>query len=392
MSTTSTHYDVAVVGGGIMGMSAAYSLLKRGIKRVEVLERHTVAHDRAASTDWSKAIRYEYADNLQYSQMVGRSIELWRELEAQSGEGLYVNCGVACWGRGDIDLAHARRSFITVSKMGIPIREVSPEELCRIYPQFAQADISYATVNPEGGFLRAADCVRAAAKLILSLGGRIRENSTVEGMEVGDGGVMLRLENGSTVHAGRAVLTPGAWGSTLFPQLGYQPQLTANRLQVVYMEGLGQEFAPGPFPVYLNLDHDFYGFPLDANGLLKTSLHLSGPVIDPTEVQTPDPAFEETILDFLRTYIPKAALGTLKMSRMCMYAMTPNEDFILDRFPNTSNVVLGAGFSGHGFKFGPLIGELLADLLLGNEPEFPLDRFSIAANGLSHLDTDHAML
>jgi monomeric sarcosine oxidase len=375
-----------------MGMSTAYSLLKRGMRRVVVLERHTVAHDRAASTDWSKAIRYEYADNLLYSRMVGRSISLWRDLETQTGQDLYANCGVACWGRGDIDLVHARRSFLTVSEMGIPIREVSPDELCRIYPQFAKADISYATVNTEGGFLRATDCVLATAKMVRSLGGTIRESSVVTGMEVGDGGVTLQQEDGSTIHAGRAVLTPGAWGSTLFPQLGLPLQLTANRIQVVYMEGLGQEFAPGPFPVYLNLDHDFYGFPLDAQGLLKTSLHLSGPVIDPTEVQIPDPAFEETILNFLRTYIPRAALGTLRMSRMCMYSMTPNEDFILDRFPGASNVVLGAGFSGHGFKFGPLIGELVADLLLNNEPEFPLDRFSIKANSLAHLDTDHATL
>ncbi|MGA7731428.1 MAG: N-methyl-L-tryptophan oxidase [Chloroflexia bacterium] len=374
---TSTQVDVAVVGGGIMGMSAAYALLARGVKRVLILERHAVGHDRAASTDWSKAIRYEYADDELYARMVGRSIELWRALEARTGAGLYVNCGVTCWGRGDLDLIHARRSYLTVSKMGIPIREVSPDELCRLYPQFARADISYATVNPEGGFLRSGDCVRATERLLRSLGGEIREASEVVGMHAGDGGVTLHLAGGDTVKAGRAVLTPGAWGAKLFPRLGLPLKLTANRQQVVYMEGLGQEFAPGPFPVYLNLDHDFYGFPLDANGLLKTSLHMPGPVIDPEEVQTPDPRFEAIILDFLRTYIPRAALGRLRMSRMCMYAMTPDEDFILDRFPGTSNVVLGAGFSGHGFKFGPLIGELLADLLLGNKPEFPMARFGL---------------
>ena len=374
---TSTQVDVAVVGGGIMGMSAAYALLARGVKRVVVLERHQVGHDRAASTDWSKAIRYEYADDELYARMVGRSIELWRALEVQTGAGLYVNCGVACWGRGELDLSHARRSYLTVSKMGIPIREVSPDELCRLYPQFARADISYATVNPEGGFLRSVDCVRATERLLRSLGGEIREEAEVTSIDAGDRGVTIHLAGGDIVKAERAVLTPGAWGAKLFPRLGLPLQLTANRQQVVYMEGLGHEFAPGPFPVYLNLDHDFYGFPLDANGLLKTSLHMPGPVIDPDEVQTPDLRFEAIILDFLRTHIPRAALGRLRMSRMCMYAMTPDEDFILDRFPGTSNVVLGAGFSGHGFKFGPLIGELLADLLLGNEPEFPLARFGL---------------
>jgi glycine/D-amino acid oxidase-like deaminating enzyme len=312
--------------------------------------------------------------------MVGRALDLWRDLEARAGAHLYVNCGVSCWGRGEIDLAHARKSFLTVSRLGIPIREVSPEELCRIYPQFALADISYATVNPKGGFLRSADCVRATERLVRALGGEVREGSQVVGLDAGDGGVSVRLSDGETIEAGRAVLTPGAWGAKLFPQMGLTLRLTSNRQQVIYIEGLGQEFAPGPFPVYLNLDHDFYGFPLDANGLLKVSLHTPGPLIDPDEVQVPDPQFEAIILDFLRTYIPGAALGRLRMSRMCMYAMTPSEDFILDRLPGTSNVVLGAGFSGHGFKFGPLIGELLADLLLGNEPEFALGRFGIDVN------------
>ncbi len=373
-------YEAIIVGGGIMGMSTAYSLLKRGVKRLALLERHVVAHDRAASTDWTKAIRYEYAGDEQYSRMVGRAITLWRDLEARTSSDLYVNCGVTCWGRGELNLSHARHSYLTVSKIGIPIREVSPDELCRIYPQFARADISYATVNPEGGFLRSAECVRATGQIVRALGGEVREESPVVAVDMGDGGITIHLAGGEAISSERAVLTPGAWGAKLLPQLGLNLQLTANRQQVVYIEGLGQEFAPGPFPVYLNLDHDFYGFPLDANGLLKTSLHIPGPVIDPEQVQTPDPQFEEIILDFLRTYSPRAAQGRLRMSRMCMYSMTPTEDFILGRFPGTNNVVLGAGFSGHGFKFGPLIGELLADLLLGNEPEFPMARFGIDAN------------
>ena len=107
-------FDVAVVGGGIVGVSAAYGLLRRGVKRVVVLERERIGHDRAASTDDTKAIRYEYADEEIYSRMVGRSIEMWRELQAATGVDLYVNCGVACWGRrGD---THARLSYHTLSK------------------------------------------------------------------------------------------------------------------------------------------------------------------------------------------------------------------------------------------------------------------------------------
>ena len=219
-------YEVAIAGGGVMGLSAAYALLKRGVRDVVVLEKHQVGHDRAASTDTTKAIRYEYGDSELYARMVGRSIELWRALESETGSDLYVNCGVVCWGRGDAP--YPRASYLTLSRLGIPIREVSPEELCSEYPQFDPADISYATIDSEGGFLRASNCVAALARRVRELGGHIREGSAVTGLNAGDAGVMLELESGERVHAGRVVLAAGAWSSTLLPRLGLSLPLTAN--------------------------------------------------------------------------------------------------------------------------------------------------------------------
>jgi monomeric sarcosine oxidase len=368
-------YEVAIAGAGVMGLATAYALLKRGVGRVVVLEKHRVGHDRAASTDDTKAIRYEYGDNELYARMVGRSIEMWRGLEAEAGADLYVNSGVVCWGRGDAP--YTRASYKTLSRLGIPIREVSTEELCREYPQFDPADISYAAIDPEGGFLRASECVAALARRVRELGGAIREGAGVVGLAAHGDGVTLQLTDDEQVQAGRVVLAAGAWSSTLLPRLGLALPLTANKQQVVYFSGLGPEFAPGRFPVFLNLDHDFYGFPLDRNGLLKASLHAPGPVIDPDVPQPPDAEFEAAIIALLARYIPRAARGKLQLSRVCMYAMTPDEDFCLDCLPGHPNVVFGAGFSGHGFKFGILIGELLAALSLGEEPEFPLSAFSL---------------
>lgn len=369
-------YDVVVVGGGVMGMATAYSLLKRGVRKVAVLERHTVGHDRAASTDKTKAIRYEYANSEQYSLMVGRAIELWRDLEAQTRGDLYVNCGVACWGRGEAP--YTRSSFRTLSRLGLPIREVSPEELCTIYPQFSLADISYATVNPEGGFLRASRCVSAFAKMVRAGGGDIYEGYHVTGLSQLGQTVTIRVEGGESIVASRVVLATGAWAASLLPTLGLTLPLTANKQQVMYMSGLSESFAPGPFPVFLNLDHDFYGFPLDENGLLKVSIHFPGPLIDPNVPHAPDKAADDLLLSLVETYIPQAAKGKIELSRVCMYAMTPDEDFILDRLPGYDNVTVAAGFSGHGFKFGPVIGELMAALALGEEPEFSLDPFVLS--------------
>jgi glycine/D-amino acid oxidase-like deaminating enzyme len=176
-------------------------------------------------------------------------------------------------------------------------------------------------------------------------------------------------------------LAAGAWGASLLPQLGLTVPLTANKQQVVYLEGLGDGYGPGTFPVFLNLDHDFYGFPLDAEGLLKASVHAPGPVIDPNAALPPDPPVTHEILSLIGLYIPGAAHGRVANVRTCMYAMTPDEDFIIDRLPGTGNAVIAAGFSGHGFKFGPLIGQMVAALLLGEEPEFWTPQFSLARFG-----------
>lgn len=368
-------YDIAVVGGGIMGLSTAYALLKRGVRRVVVLEKHQVGHDRAASTDATKAIRYEYGDSELYARMVGRSIEMWRALEAATGADLYVNAGIISWGKADG--RHARASYLTLSRMGLPIREVSPEEVRREYPQFTAADMTYCTINSEGGFLRASNCLAALSQCIQELGGELRDGSGVVSLHESGDGVTIGLENGEQVRASRVVLAAGAWSSTLLPKLGLELPLTSNKQQVVYISGLGREFAPGRFPVFLNLDHEFYGFPLDANGLFKASLHIPGPLMDPDVPQPPDVEFEREIVRLLERYIPGAARGNVHLSRVCMYAMTPDEDFYLDKMPGYSNVALAGGFSGHGFKFGILIGDLMAALALGEETAFPLGTFSL---------------
>lgn len=369
-------YDAVIVGGGAMGMASAYALLERGLRYVLVLERESVGNDRAASSDTTKAIRYEYAEQVIYSHMVGRSIALWRDLEAATGAELYVNCGVVCWGRGD--RSFAERSYATLKPLGLPIMEQSPEELSRLYPQFSLADMSYATYNSEGGFLRALACVSAFALEVRRLGGEIREASPVVGLDEAGDKVRLRLESGEVVEARRVVLAVGAWGATFFPRIGLQLPLMAHKQQVVYVEGLPDEFSPAKFPVFLDLDHGFYGFPLDSLGRFKASIHQPGPLINPDVLQSPDEEFTDHIVSLLQTYIPRAADGQVTLARNCMYAMTPDEDFVIDHLPGYKNVAIAAGFSGHGFKFAPLIGRLLGALMLGDEPEFSLETFSLA--------------
>ena len=188
----------------------------------------------------------------------------------------------------------------------------------------------------------------------------------------------IGIEGEEPVVASRVVLTPGAWGATLLPKLGLTLPLSAHRQQTLYIGGVSDEFSAEHFPVFLNLDHDFYGFPLDEQGLLKVSIHSPGTLVDPDTKTLPDASYAELLMSLVRTYIPLAAEGEVRMSRVCMYAMTPDEDFIIDRMPGHENVTFAVGFSGHGFKFGPVIGELVASLALGEEPEFSMQPFALS--------------
>ncbi len=133
-------------------------------------------------------------------------------------------------------------------------------------------------------------------------------------------------------------------------------------------------FGVGAFPVFL-AEMNCYGFPLQGAGWLKVASHVVGAAVNPNDGYDPDETEIAYVRDFLRRVIPAAGALDLALVDRCMYDMTPDEDFILDHLPGANAIILGSGFSGHGFKFGPLIGELLAALALDQEPEFSLDRF-----------------
>jgi glycine/D-amino acid oxidase-like deaminating enzyme len=243
------------------------------------------------------------------------------------------------------------------------------------FPQFRSAEFGAITHNPTGGMLAASECVRALAERLQARGGTLRECVRVVRVEPrGDGG-RVTLEDGTTLDADRVVVTAGPWVHDVLPELRLPVQPT--RQQVLYLEGLPADaFAADRFPVFL-VGMSYYGFPLQGPGWFKVGWHGYGAEADPNAPYPPDEAQIAEVMDFVRRVIPSAAAGRLALVDRCMYDMTPDEDFILDAHPGGNGVVIGSGFSGHGFKFGVLVGELLADLALGEPPEFPLDRFRL---------------
>jgi monomeric sarcosine oxidase len=370
-----------VVGGGVMGMTAACALAGRGA-RVTLLERHTVGHDWASSHGLTRAIRHEYGPNAIYTRMVARSLTLWDELARETGRTLYAETGVLTLGQESDGQTLA--GYEVMRAEGLPVERLTPAECAKRFPQFQPQEYSAITWNPRGGMLYASECLAALRERLAARGGTLREGARVTRVEQAGAGARVRMEGGETLEADCAIVTAGPWVHDVLPD--FAAPVRATRQQVLYLSGADPaRFSVGTFPVFL-AEMECYGFPLQGPGWLKIASHVTGATVDPNAGYEPDEAEIAFVRDFIRRVIPAADGLDIALVDRCMYDMTPGEDFILDRLPGSERVVVGSGFSGHGFKFGVLIGELLAAVALDEEPEFPLDRFRLARFGETQHD------
>jgi glycine/D-amino acid oxidase-like deaminating enzyme len=218
--------------------------------------------------------------------------------------------------------------------------------------------------------------VQALAERLRGRGGQLQEGVRVHRVESsGSGGARVVLDTGDIISADRVVVTAGPWVHDVLPDLALPVRIT--RQQVCYFYAPSEpSLRIGSFPVFL-ASMEYYGFPVHGPDLFKVGIHTFGAEVDPNRPYDPSLEEVEQVRAFLRRVIPSASDLPFAMADPCMYDVTPDEDFILDRLPGAAGVVLGSGFSGHGFKFGILIGELLAALALEEEPAIPLDRFHI---------------
>lgn len=366
--------SVIVVGAGVMGLATACALAGRGAD-VAVLERFGVGHGWASSHGLTRAIRHEYGPNRLYTQMVARSLTLWDELAHESGRQLYTETGVLTLGQeGD---GQTLAGFEVMREEGLPVERLTHAECSARFPQFRPESYSAITWNPRGGMLHASECLLALAERLAARGGRLREGAHVTRVEQAGAGARVWLEDGENFTADRVIVTAGPWAPGLLASVEAAP-VRATRQQVCYFAGADAAmFGVGAFPVFL-AEMECYGFPLQGPGWLKIASHLTGPTVNPDDGYEADEREIAFVRDFVRRVIPSAAELELAMVDRCMYDMTPDEDFILDALPGSPSVIVGSGFSGHGFKFGALIGELLAALALGEQPAFPLERFSFS--------------
>lgn len=369
--------DVIVVGLGGMGTAAAWQLARRGLS-VLGLEQFALGHDRGSSHGHTRIIRQAYYEHPDYVPLVRRAYEGWFELEQARGEHLLTTCPCLTLGPPDSDLVQGVRR--SAREHGLPIEDLDAREVQRRYPAFelSGAGECVGVVEHTAGFLYVDRCVRAMADEARQLGARLRENEPVVGWERRGDGVVVRTAAGEYAAA-RLVLTAGPWAGRLLGEYGQS--LRVMRQVVLWHETPRPElFRRDRFPIFIAEAEGgyFYGLPaLDPRGV-KVARHygaseLAGPEGVLREVTGED---RSPVRDFLRRYLPAA--GESRHGSVCLYTLTPDRHFLIDRHPGVGGVALAAGFSGHGFKFAPVVGEALADLAVEGKTSRPIALFGLA--------------
>jgi sarcosine oxidase len=369
-------YDVIVIGVGGMGSATAFELARRG-RRVLALEQFAVGHDQGSSHGHTRIIRKAYYEHPDYVPLVQRAYERWYDLEQRIGKHLLTECPCLSIGLTGCELLSG--VLRSASEHHLPVEQLSPEELRRHFPQFQFTDEYSAVLERSAGFLYVDECVRAHAEAARRLGAEIHEGEPVLGWDATSNEVHVRTATNS-YQADRLIITAGPWASRLLAKYG--ANLTVMR-QVACWFGTRDDraFARDVFPIYLadTPAGTFYGLPaLDSFGL-KVAQHYGAPELPgPGAVDRSIKAEDEApIRSFLNKHLP-AVDGELRRASVCIYTLTPDRHFILDLHPEHGNVAVAAGFSGHGFKFSSVIGEIMADLAQRGKTDLPIERFRLA--------------
>jgi len=371
----STDVDILVIGLGAMGSAALYHLARVGAAPVG-LEQFSVGHALGSSGGQSRVFRTFYRDPL-YTRLAQAAIPLWHELEARAGEAILTLCGNLFFARpGNALLA---QSLQAMEAAQMPYERLTSAEVTARFPVLhLPADVDACFV-PQSGFLHATRAVQTQVVQAQQLGATVHAGVAVHRIDLRGERPVVETAAGRYSCA-RLVVTPGPWAGQWLRDLGL-PTL-AQRLQITRQQKFyfrpanPDRFRPEHLPIYGDYDSNFYGFPLHGSGLKVADDNL-GDVTDPTTVdRTLDFAKRDQLGAWLTGLMPNANF-TYVAGSTCMYTLTPDRDFLVGPHPHHANVLIGAGFSGHGFKFSTLVGHLLAQLTLGQTPSQPLDRFRL---------------
>lgn len=366
-------HDVIVVGAGIEGSATAYYLAKQG-RNTLLLEQFPLPHGRGSSHGQSRITRKAYGNKDFYTVMMNTAYKLTAELEKECGEELFKNCGCLILGpKGETFLEEIRAAML---RQSVPHEIFGVEKAKKIYPGLSYPSDYEFILDKSGGLLRAEKMLKAFQTLFVRYGGILRDGEPMLDVQPGE---IVAVKTSRGIHRGKSlVLTLGPWATKFLPRLGLSLPLTPLRVSACYWKvKVPGRFTTSTFPCFVDKGAHVYGLPAEEYpGLVKVALH-TGPKADPDQRDKVDSSgVLKTITAYVAEHMPGLE-STPSVVEACMYTNTPDEDFILDIHPAWKNIVIGAGFSGHGFKLSPVVGQILGQLAMGKTPEHDMTPFKI---------------
>jgi sarcosine oxidase len=355
----SAAYDAIVLGAGGVGSAAMWQLAKRGL-RVLGIDRFHPPHDRGSSHGHTRIIRQAYFEHADYVPLLLESYRLWEALEELAGCELKRETGLLEVGPPDGIVVSG---VLTAARQhGLEVDQLTAAEIERRWPAFRVPPGLVGVFERRGGLLHVERCVQACLDAARDNGAELLTDVEVKEW-TGGHDIVLRTTAGD-FHTGKLIVTAGAWAGPWLSDLGIA--LTVRRKTLLwYQANDGSTHADAGFPCYLfELPLGvFYGFPAIDNYGVKVAEHSGGAVVDdPLKVDRALHESDHTRVDgFVRSHLP-AVESSAVAHAACLYTMSPDEHFIVDRHPDDERVVFAAGLSGHGFKFTPVLGRVLADV------------------------------
>ncbi len=360
-------YDHIVIGVGSMGSATCFQLAKRGVS-VLGIEQFSTPHELGSHAGESRIIRKAYFEHPHYIPLLIRAYENWKEISQRCGRDLYHRTGLFYAApKGNPLLENVKKSAALYQ---IPLQEniASPFDLPADYETLFEPDAGY--VEPE-------QTIRAFVKEAKALGAAIHEGEKVKDWQVEARGVLVSTDAGEYLCK-KLVITAGAWSAKIVP--GIAQHLNVTRQVITWLRPLDPSlFSANKFPCWMiatdNSGGTYYGFPIlpEHPGALKIAYHFPAESTDADEVnRTVTDADTGHLHKFMETYLP-AGTGDTDSSKVCLYSNSPDEHFVIDNMPGFEECVCVAwGFSGHGFKFVPVVGEIMADLAMYGRTELPI--------------------
>jgi monomeric sarcosine oxidase len=363
-----------------MGASAARELARSGAS-VVVVDQASTPNPRAASVDHSKVFRFAYPDAL-YAGLAVEAGKLWRLLEEETAGPLMTRTGVLMLGTNRASAES--ESYETLRSLGLEVELLESPEVALRFPQLNPEAFTYGVYDPSGALLHAGRALRATLDLARRYGATVIERErAIEIRQAEESRVAILTEAGRKLVSDRALVACGPWTRTVLPLLNRS--LVTTRQEVVYFEPGAHKaaaFHPGGFPIFIELESGYYGFPIHHAGAMKIANHHKGKPASPDPNEPPvGEDFIAGCRAFFSRFIPALEDAEVRQSLVCYYNNTPDDDFLIDWHPSIENLLLATGFSGHGFKFGPVIGRISAELLLAGRTSFDIERFSLARLG-----------